>query len=148
MIEYKLQKLTDKQKQWLYDAVIKIVISDKEIDESEMDDLIQALEMRGVDVDERYIKKVVRHTVDTVDLEPFEHIDFESALIILTEVVKSSAVDGDFPECERALIEEVAEHLQFSKKALGDIFDWADKLVEANLAEKELSTKLSNLHGI
>jgi len=147
MIEYKLQKLTDKQKQWLYDAVIKIVISDKEIDESEMDDLIQALEMRGMDVDERYIKKVVRHTIDTVELEPFDQIDFEAALIILTEVVKSSAVDGDFPECERVLIEEIAGLLQFKKESLSEILSWADKLVIANLAEKELSLKLSTLHG-
>ena len=147
MIEYKIQKLTEKQRKWLFDAVIKIVISDKEVDKSEMNDLIQALEVRGMDVDEKYIQKVARLAVDTIELEPFTHIDFETALVILTEIVKASAVDADFPKCERVLIKEIAGHLHFHKESFEEIFKWAEKLVEANQAEKDLSAKLSALHG-
>ncbi|MDH5561042.1 MAG: TerB family tellurite resistance protein [Deltaproteobacteria bacterium] len=146
MDQYKLQRLTADQRQWLYDAVIKMVISDKDVDDAEMSDLLSALDIRGVEVDKKLIDKIVRSTVDSIELTPFEKIEYDRAFFILIQIIRSSAVDGVLAEQEKKLIREIAGHLNFKEAGLDHLYEWTVKLAQVNAAEKELYRKMKAFH--
>ncbi len=136
-----IKKLDFKERQWLYKAVISMIIADKTVATEEVDDLKDTLKM----VAGKELKEIGDYinSKDFLDpMQPLHNIDFENAFIILTEIARVAAIDSKIVLEEEALLQEILSLLDFREDDIERVMAWTKKLALINKEEDDLKNEL------
>jgi hypothetical protein len=138
----RLIKVLDyKERQWLFKAVFRMILSDKNVADEEVDELMESLK-RAAGRDIKDFKEVT-HSPDFQErLKPLKGISYEHAFIILAEIVRVAALDSKVVLEEEELIKEILSLLDFGEEALEKVMKWAKRLALVNAEEAVLKNGL------
>ncbi len=138
----RLIKLLDyKERRWLYKAIFRMIIADKNVAKEEVDDLLEALKMVA-GKDNIDITEIPKSPELLKPLKPLNGIDYNHAFIILTEVVRVAAIDSKIVLEEEELLKEILALLDFDETALTKVMEWSRRLAIVNREEDELKEEL------
>ncbi|MBU2510077.1 hypothetical protein KJ966_02025 [bacterium] len=138
----RLIKILDyKERQWLFKAIFRMIISDKNVAKEEVDDLLESLKLvAGKEIVD--ITEISKSPEFLKPLKPLKGIDYHHAFIILTEVVRVAAIDSKIVLEEEELLKEILALLDFDETALTKVMEWARRLAIVNREENELKKEL------
>ena len=137
-----IAKLDYTERQWLFKAVVQMIISDRSIATEELEDLKGSLkQLAGPEFDD--IGTALKSPALMGPLKVLNNIRLENALIIIFEISRVAAIDCKLVLEETNLLDEVIAKLGFNDEAAVAVLEWTRKLAEINRKEDELKELLS-----
>ncbi len=136
-----INTLDYKERQWLYKAIFRMILADKNVAAEEVEELTESLR-RAAGRDIKDFKEVTHSPQFLERLKPLKGISFEHAFIVLAEIVRVAAIDSKVVLEEEELIKEILSLLDFGEEALEKVMEWAKKLARVNAEEESLKTEL------
>ncbi len=141
-----IKKLDFKERQWLYSAVIRMIIADKSVAKEEVEELKETLmliagkELKGV-------KEIIGSPELMAPLRPLNNIKFERAFIMLTEVARVAAIDSKVVLEEEELIKEIMLLLDFNESSVDKVIAWTKRLALVNKEEENLKESIRDSYN-
>lgn len=136
-----IKNLDYKERQWLYKAVFRMILADKNVAKEEVDELMESLR-RVAGRDFKDFAEVTHSPEFLERLGPLKGICYEHAFVILAEIVRVAAIDSRVVLEEEELLKEVLSLLDFDESAVDKVVQWAKKLALVNAEELKLQEEL------
>lgn len=136
-----INELDYKERQWLFKAIFRMTLADKNVAKEEVDELLESLR-KAAGRDIKDFKEVTHSPKFLERLKPLKGISYEHAFIILAEIVRVAAIDSKVVLEEEELIKEILSLLDFREEALEKVMKWAKRLALVNAEEETLKTEL------
>ena len=119
--------LSNEQKTWMYKAVLRILLADKNIDASEMMTTREALAFLGLEINLNTIMNLINNGEKHLQLYKVE-LPYDAAFIIASECISAGAVDTKLSSSEIKELQNILELLQFSAPGIEKLIEWGLQL--------------------
>ncbi len=136
-----IKQLDFKERQWLYSAVIRMIIADKSVAKEEVEELKETL-MLIAGKELKDVKEIIKSPELMAPLRPLNNIKFDHAFIMLTEVARVAAIDSKVVLEEEELIKEIMSLLDFDESSVDKVIGWTKRLALVNKEEENLKDSI------
>ena len=138
-----IHKLDYNERMWLYKAIARMVIVDKEVVMCETEDLRESL-VGFSGSNNKDFKSVLKDPDFILPLKKLNNLKYEHAFIIVSEIARLASIDGKIVAAEENFMKELLELLCFKEEAAKSLTNWMINLAKVNKEEMVLKEKLVN----
>ena len=119
--------LSNEQKTWMYKAVLRILLADKNIDASEMLTTREALAFLGMEINLNTIMNLINNGEKHLQIYQVE-LPYDAAFTIASECISAGAIDTKLSPSEIKEIQNILKLLQFSASGIDKLIEWGLQL--------------------